>query len=406
MPESERPRRPVPAWVTAPPEDGLEARPAPATTAAAAPVAGSTAVVAPAPEGVGAAAPVPAAAATAAAAEVEAADPVAGAPAPLAGVAGGSAPLAGGSAPLAGGSAPLADVVVPDFPPDQDLLPPAPTSPAVHTLPFDQLLTASPAPVSPVDAGPLATPAAATPAPVAPPAPAVPTVGQPRFSVPGLEHVVVQGTEPEPTGPVGYRTPARFAGRQGAVTPPLTTDASAGAAANAGTPAPAVGPGLPVVPQAGAAPTVVPQADAAPTVAAPVVGEPAQTEPILQAGAAPTEATAADPATTRRLGATPGAVLGAVAGLATLGLAAWWFTAPATVHAVGVLLGVLALVVSIVVLRDRTATWQRPLALLGAVLGAVGTLVLLWAVASALLPAAGVTLPDLTGTGSVPTIAP
>ncbi|MBM7801160.1 hypothetical protein JOE58_000411 [Curtobacterium luteum] len=391
MPESERPRRPVPAWVTAPPEDGLEARPAPATTAAALPVAGPpvagppvagppvagpTAVVAPAPAGVAAAAP------AAAAAEVEAADPVAG----------GSAPLAD----VVGGSAPLADVVVPDFPPDQDLLPPAPTSPAVHTLPFDQLLTASPAPVSPVDAGPLATPAAAAPAPVAPRAPAVPTVGQPRFSVPGLEHVVVQGTEPEPTGPVGYRTPARFAARQGVVAPPLTTDASAGAAALAGAPASAVGPGLPVAPQA----------DAAPTLAAPVVREPAPTEPILQSGAAPTEATAADPATTRRLGATPGAVLGALAGLATLGLAAWWFTAPSTVHWVGVLLGVLALVVSIVVLRDRTATWQRPVALLGAVLGAVGTLVLLWAVASALLPAAGITLPDLTGTGTVPTVAP
>lgn len=374
MPESERPRRPVPAWVTAPPEDGLEARPAPATTATVVPVAGPT---------VAAAAP-------------------------------------------ADGPAPLGDVVVPDFPPDQDLLPPAPTSPAVHTLPFDQLLTAAPgpgpAPVSPVDAGPLATPTAAAPAPAAPPAaaaaaaahvapsaPAVPVVGQPRFSVPGLEHVVVQGTEPEPTGPVGYRTPARFAGRQGVVAPASSpTAAAAPAFASALVPAPGGAPALGGMPAPGGEPALLagPPAGAAPTVAAPVVREPAPTEPILQAGAALSEATATDPATTPRLGATPGAVLGAVAGLATLGLAAWWFTAPATVHAVGVLLGVLGLVVSIVVLRDRTATWQRPVALLGAVLGGVGTLVLLWAVASAVLPAAGVTLPDLTGTGTVPTIAP
>ena len=57
-------------------------------------------------------------------------------------------------------------------------------------------------------------------------------------------------------------------------------------------------------------------------------------------------------------------------------------------------------------LRDRAATWQRPVALLGAVLGGVGTLVLLWAVAAALLPLAGVTLPDVTGTGTTPTLAP
>jgi hypothetical protein len=104
----------------------------------------------------------------------------------------------------------------------------------------------------------------------------------------------------------------------------------------------------------------------------------------------------------RPLGATPGAVLGALTGLATLGLAAWWFTAPATVHAVGVLLGVLAVVVSVVTMRNPAATWQRPVALLGTVLGAVGTLVLLWAVASAL----GAPLPDLTGTGTTPTITP
>ncbi|WP_217637409.1 hypothetical protein, partial [Curtobacterium sp. MCBA15_016] len=75
------------------------------------------------------------------------------------------------------------------------------------------------------------------------------------------------------------------------------------------------------------------------------------------------------------MGTTPGAALGALAGLATLGLGAWWFTAPATVHGVGLVLGVLALLLSIVTLRRPEATWQRPLALLGAVLGGVGTLV-------------------------------
>ena len=115
---------------------------------------------------------------------------------------------------------------------------------------------------------------------------------------------------------------------------------------------------------------------------------------------------AAAPEPRRALGATAGAGLGAVAGIATIGLAAWWFTAPSTVHGVGVVLGLLALVVSIVALRDRTSTWQRPVALLGAVLGGVGTVVLLWAVAAALLPLAGVTLPDVTGTGVTPTLAP
>ncbi|EYT62296.1 hypothetical protein H489_0113790 [Curtobacterium flaccumfaciens UCD-AKU] len=115
---------------------------------------------------------------------------------------------------------------------------------------------------------------------------------------------------------------------------------------------------------------------------------------------------AAAPEPRRALGVTAGAGLGAVAGIATIGLAAWWFTAPSTVHGVGVVLGLLALVVSIVALRDRTSTWQRPVALLGAVLGGVGTVVLLWAVAAALLPLAGVTLPDVTGTGVTPTLAP
>ncbi len=99
-------------------------------------------------------------------------------------------------------------------------------------------------------------------------------------------------------------------------------------------------------------------------------------------------------------------MLGAVTGVAALALAAWWFTAPATVHATGLVLGVLALALSVTALRTPAATWQRPVALLGAVLGGVGTLVLLWAVAAALLAPAGVTLPDLTGTGTTPTLAP
>ncbi|MBT2500915.1 hypothetical protein, partial [Curtobacterium sp. ISL-83] len=130
-------------------------------------------------------------------------------------------------------------------------------------------------------------------------------------------------------------------------------------------------------------------------------------EPRLQAGA-DAGASGAPGATraTRAVGATPGALLGALAGIATLGLAAWWFLAPTTVHGVGIALGALALLLSVSTLRNPAATWQRPIALLGAVLGGVGTLLLLWAVASALLPMAGITLPDLTGTGSVPTLAP
>lgn len=123
-------------------------------------------------------------------------------------------------------------------------------------------------------------------------------------------------------------------------------------------------------------------------------------EARLPADAQPTARRTARPA--RSLGPTQGAVLGAIAGLGTIGLAAWWFTAPATVHAVGVVLGLLAVLVSVVTMRNALTTWQRPVALLGAVLGTVGTLVLLWAVASVL----GAPLPDITGTGTVPTIAP
>ncbi|MET3451307.1 hypothetical protein [Curtobacterium sp. 1544] len=330
MPDDERPRRAVPAWVTAPPEgDGLEARPTPVASA-------------PAPETVGPGSTLP-------------------------------------TVPPASAPDDDADIVVPDYPPQEDLLPPAPTSPAVHTVPFEQALLA-PAPVSPIDAAP--------PAPVVP---AVPVVGQPRFSVPGLEHVVVEGTEPAPTGPIGYRTPARFARQQA----PLPAPASA--------PTPTRSFDAVIAPPA-SAPTAAPSSAPAPAPESETTAPPAEAtdadggEPRLQA----------DPVRVRKplVGATPGAVLGAVAGLATLGLAAWWFLAPATVHGVGLVLGVLALVLSIVTLRNRAATWQRPIALLGAVLGGVGTLVLLWAVASAVLPLAGVTLPDLTGTGATPTLVP
>jgi hypothetical protein len=397
MPESDRPRRPVPAWVTAPPVDevapervaaaghvnapGREARPTPASSRAAhaAPVPPTTV----APAGT---VPAPTAEPASIAALVE------------------------------------ADAPVPDFPPQQELLPPAPTSPNVHTVPFEtpavppsSVVPASGlvVPVSPVAAAPASADAAplvpplTTPSPEAAPAPptaapAVPVAGQPRFSVPGLEHVVVEGTEPEPVGPIGYRTPRRFAHQQ--------------AAARSAAPAPAAARSFDAVlhaePAAAApgSPAVATQnADATTAVVAPT--------PVPQGAGGgeaglPTElldqpvAAAAAPEPRRALGATAGAVLGAVAGTATIGLAAWWFAAPDTVHGVGVVLGLLALVLSIVTLRDRTATWQRPVALLGAVLGGVGTVVLLWAVAAALLPLAGVTLPDVTGTGTTPTLAP
>ncbi|NQX23501.1 hypothetical protein [Curtobacterium sp. VKM Ac-2852] len=404
MPESDRPRRPVPAWVTAPPVDevapervaaaghvnasGREARPTPASSRAAhaAPVPPTTVT----PGGTAAAAHAPAHAPTAEPASIAALVE--------------------------------ADAPVPDFPPQQELLPPAPTSPNVHTVPFEtpavppsSVVPASGlvVPVSPVAAAPASADAAplvaplTTPSPEAAPAPptaapAVPVAGQPRFSVPGLEHVVVEGTEPEPVGPIGYRTPRRFAHQQAAA----RSAAPAAAAARSfdavlhAAPA-AAAPGRPAV--------ATPNADATTAVVAPA--------PVPQGAGGgeaglPTElldqtvAAAAVPEPRRALGATAGAVLGAVAGIATIGLAAWWFTAPATVHGVGVALGLLALVLSIVTLRDRTATWQRPVALLGAVLGGVGTVVLLWAVAAALLPLAGVTLPDVTGTGTTPTLAP
>ncbi|WP_267420420.1 MULTISPECIES: hypothetical protein [unclassified Curtobacterium] len=357
MPDSDRPRRPVPAWVTAPYVEGaqgstvLEAPLASATTAPAAQTAGST--------------------------------PAHGTPV--------SAP-----APLSAPDAAHPEIVVPDYMPSEEHLPPAPTSPTVHTRPFDRA-TEFPAPVSPVDAAAATTPGArpdalvgagmSAPAPTAVHAgPIVPRTGQPRFSVPGLEHLVVDGTDSEPSGPVGYRTPRRFAHQQGAVA----------AAAVAPTPT-----------------TSSTQVLAAPPVTAPAVSAPSaagtataatgsvEAEPSLPSGAPTGSAT-------RRaaIGATPGAVFGAVAALATTGLAAWWFTAPATVHVVGLVLGLIALVCSVATLRNPAVTWQRPVALLGAVLGGVGTLVLLWAVASAVLPMAGVTLPDITGTGVVPTLAP
>lgn len=317
-----------------------------------------------------------------------------------------------------------ADAPVPDFPPQQDLLLPAPTSPNVHTVPFEtpavppsSVVPASGlvVPVSPVapapasaDATPLVAPLT-TPSPVdspAPPtaAPAVPVAGQPRFSVPGLEHVVVEGTEPEPVGPIGYRTPRRFAHQQAAArsaAPALAPAAARSFDAVLHAVPTTAAPGGPAVATRNAdattalvAPTTVPQGAGG--------GEAGLPTELLDQPVT----VAAAPEPRRALGATAGAVLGAVAGIATIGLAAWWFTAPATVHGVGVVLGLLALVLSIVTLRDRTATWQRPVALLGAVLGGVGTVVLLWAVAAALLPLAGVTLPDVTGTGTTPTLAP
>lgn len=405
MPESDRPRRPVPAWVTAPPVDevapervaaaghvnasGREARPTPASSRAAhaAPVPSTTVT----PAGNAAAAHAPAHAPTAEPASIAALVE--------------------------------ADAPVPDFPPQQELLPPAPTSPNVHTVPFEtpavppsSVVPASGlvVPVSPVaaapasaDAAPLVTPLT-TPAPEAAPAPptaapAVPVAGQPRFSVPGLEHVVVEGTEPEPVGPIGYRTPRRFAHQQ--------------AAARSAAPAPAPAPARSFDAVLHAAPVAAPGSPAVATPNVDVTTAVVAPTPVPQGAGGgeaglPTElldqpaAAAAVPEPRRALGATAGAVLGAVAGIATIGLAAWWFTAPATVHGVGVVLGLLALVLSIVTLRDRTATWQRPVALLGAVLGGVGTVVLLWAVAAALLPLAGVTLPDVTGTGTTPTLAP
>ncbi|WIB61506.1 hypothetical protein DEJ13_06650 [Curtobacterium sp. MCLR17_007] len=337
MPDSDRPRRPVPAWVTAPHDGSVPRgadREAPPTPAASAPV------VAPEPT---APAAVPA-------------EPVRSAP----------------SDRQPGRPVLDPDAVVPDFPPSEDLLPPAPTSPTLHTAPVGSTpvgsapaptVAAEPAPVSPIDAA--REPALAGGSHQGP---VVPRTGQPRFSVPGLEHVVVEGTEPAPSGPVGFRTPARFAHQQ-------TTTAPA--------------PEHSFESLLAAPPTV-----AESPVSAPVATEPAGAEPVLPS-ASPTRER-------RTVGATPSAALGAVAGIATLGLAVSWFTAPSTVHVLGLLLGVVAVVCSVAALRSRAATWQRPVALLGAVLGGVGTLVLLWAVATAL----GAPLPDLTGTGTAPTLAP
>lgn len=373
MQDSERPRRPVPSWVTAPVVEpavsverlapdaaastGQEARHTPATSRTAHGAPAPTAVVGSAPQPTATLAPT--------------AEPT---------------PEPASIATLVED-----DVAVPDYPPQQDLLPPAPTSPSVHTVPFDTAAVASaPAPVSPIDAAPRTAPAPA-PSPV-------PTAGQPRFSVPGLEHVVVEGTEPEPVGPIGFRTPRRFAHQQAAaaVTPTPTPASAHVRSFDAVLQAP-VSPAAPAATNA-SVPSTAPVAEAS---ASDGAGPGLPTELLDQPVAA-----AAEPEPRRALGATPGAILGAVAGIATLGLAAWWFTAPTTVHGVGVVLGLLALLLSLVTLRDRAATWQRPVALLGAVLGGVGTLVLLWAVASALLPLAGVTLPDLTGTGATPTLAP
>ncbi|WP_146236688.1 MULTISPECIES: hypothetical protein [unclassified Curtobacterium] len=562
MPESERPRRAVPAWVTAPPEDArpAEAAPAPASAGAV--------------PGIGT---VPAGTVPAASAVPAGTFPAASA------VPAGTVPAVDLEAHHTT-APPVLDpnAVAPDYPPAQELLPPAPTSPNVDTIPFAPLSGApvlgasavgvggsgvtvttaaagSPAvgrhgagqrassgrrdaaaaagmalpvppvagthaggsrpagappvapevqhpPLGPVVADPprdpanwytpqvgtLAAPEALSPsagvdlatlgapgphadttawsasAPTTPPAPTVPVVpaaGQPRFSVPGLEHVVVEGGEPEPVGPIGYRTPARFARQQARVVPPAATapptfDALIGAPAPTtavlGGPSavvgaaavPPLGPVLPSVTPTEAQAAVSSAEDPAPDDTAPPVEPtparehrnargrgttgrrpfhprrtveeppkrrstavplPAPAEVGTVATATPEGAASlpsvAQPAMARAglsLGPTAGAVLGAVAGLGTIGLAAWWFTAPATVHAVGLVLGLLAVLVSVVTMRNPLTTWQRPVALLGAVLGTVGTLVLLWAVASAL----GAPLPDITGTGTVPAIAP
>lgn len=439
MPDQDRPRRAVPAWVVAPPEDaapGREAHPTPAPPVAVDDVVAPEALVASAPH----------------------LEPSGSAP---------TAPTQADADPSVG-SLPQGDVVVPDYPPQEHLLPPAPTSPAVQVPPFDT----APLPVSPVDAvmgGTIGTtasgrmhahltpptdpahPADRRTAPPAPPAhaagpvrPVVPGVGEPRFSVPGLEHVLVAGVEPEASGPIGYRTPARFA-RQQAPRPTVVEPAAPTFDAVIAPPAatPGARPGAAAEAVTSRFPAVsVPAVSAPASSTAPGVAAPATTiAPATETATAETSATSATSAgrpsrlgnaarpgkASRRagggtglqagtrptrdrsrtaIGATPAAVLGAISGTAALGAAAWWFTAPATVHAVALVLGLLALVLSATALRDPVATWQRPVALLGAVLGGVGTLVLLWAVASALLPLAGVTLPDLTGSGIVPTVAP
>lgn len=477
MPDEERPRRAVPAWVTAPPEAPagvLEAHP---TLEASAPVPGSAGPGTPYPvpgsaPGPGASFPAPASAPGAPfSAPVSAPGASFPASAPAPGTSFPAPASASGTSFPAPASAPGRvedDVVVPDYPPEQELLPPAPTSPAVHTVPFDRRpVTAAdaespllgPAPVSPIDA-------VAFGVPNTPVVPVVPVVGQPRFSVPGLEHVVVAGAEPEPSGPIGYRTPARFAHQQrplvapapltersfDAVLAPQTSPAPAvpsgapgpsglaaedavpstgsGTGTGSGTTGPEHLPGGPTTGTATAGSAKTPwwrpsrrtRTEASDTVAMPtatateagVTASP-EADPSLQARSAhrsrtapasvPDEAEDGDSGRSL-VGVTPGALLGAVAGVMTLGVAAWWFTAPATVHGVGLVLGVLAVLLSVTVLRNPLVTWQRPVALLGAVLGGVGALVLLWAVASALLSTAGVALPDLTGTGVVPTLAP
>jgi len=411
MPDSDRPRRPVPAWVTAPPEDAAD--PVPSTSVVTTGEGGTHGTSIPS------------------------------APGPTRESAAAWMADAGAHAePIAVGPG-----VVPDFPPDEALLPPAPTSPAVDAVPFETAPfdTAAIAPRSPVDAP--VSPEFAPPAAAGIPAPASPTVdtsaspglgspvvGQPRFSVPGLEHVVVAGVAPEPSGPIGYRTPARFAHQQVQAAARASTSASASAPVFPSSAAPVPPSPVvtgPVAPSAEMASPVAPSADVSSPVApwrtavsAPASAAPASTTasastttpasatasgsaPGPVGAGTPDGTAAAEPGSDRSaVRPTPAALLGAALGAGTLALAAWWFTVPGTVHGTGALLGVLALVLAIGVLRRRDTTWQRPVALLGAVLGGVGTAVLLWAVASALLPAAGIALPDLTGTGTVPTLVP
>jgi hypothetical protein len=115
--------------------------------------------------------------------------------------------------------------------------------------------------------------------------------------------------------------------------------------------------------------------------------------------------TTSTPAVRTAIGAAPGAVIGALFGLGTLGVALWWFLNPGTVHIVAVVLGVLAVALTLSTLRNPAAlSWHRAMSLLGFVFGLIGTVVLLYAIASAFASVAGITLPDVTGTGIAPSL--
>ncbi|WP_066520613.1 hypothetical protein [Curtobacterium ammoniigenes] len=103
------------------------------------------------------------------------------------------------------------------------------------------------------------------------------------------------------------------------------------------------------------------------------------------------------------VGSGPAALIGAFAGVLTIAIAGIWFTTPATVHGAAVLLGLLGIVLSAIPLRRQDASaWHRAAGLLGLVLAIVGTVVLLYAVALAAGPAAGIHVPNLTGSEIAP----